>query len=233
MANRQLLDQIIPDETRLRTIRALALFDTPSEEAFDRLTQLASRIVDAPVSLVSLVDRDRQWFKSMVGLPEPWASQRQTPLSHSFCQHVVATNQPLIVSDSREVDFLKDNLAIPDLNVIAYLGMPLTTSSGAGLGSFCVIDGKPRTWTQDEIDILHDLAGVTMHIIEMRASLIQMHDVAQRKLDQQRRQHEVQQQQAIAGYRELLRMTVSRLDAGEAPDRIADFLRSTPEYAAS
>jgi GAF domain-containing protein len=230
MATQRLLDRIIPDEARLRTIRALALFDSPSEEAFDRLTQLASRIANAPVSLVSLVDRDRQWFKSMVGLPEPWASRRQTPLSHSFCQHVVATNEPLIISDSREVDFLKGNLAIPDLNVIAYLGMPLTTSSGAGLGSLCVIDGKPRTWTEDEIAILSDLASVTMHLIEMRASLIQMHEVAQQKLEQQQRQYEVRQQQAGAGYRDLLQTVVSRLEKGEAAHQVAAFIRSSPEY---
>ena len=75
------------DPARLSALRQTALLDTPAEEAFDRLTRLASKILRAPVSLVSLVDEDRQFFKSAIGLAEPWASLRQTPLSHSFCQH--------------------------------------------------------------------------------------------------------------------------------------------------
>jgi GAF domain-containing protein len=177
-----LLNQVLNDPMRLQTIKSLAIFDSPSELAFDRLTRLASKIVGAPVSLVSLVDNKRQWFKSMVGLPEPWASQRETPLSHSFCQHVVATNKPLVVTDAREVSFLKTNLAIPDLNVIAYLGMPLTTREGFGLGSFCVIDSKPRVWTDTEIEIMGDLADTAMSLIDMRGQLVSLHYMAEDKL---------------------------------------------------
>src|SRR5215468_11196880 len=93
---------IIKDPQRLRVLHDLAILDTPAEEAFDRLTRLASKIVNAPVSLVSLVDSDRQFFKSFVGLTEPWSSRRETPLSHAFCQHVVASNEPLIIEDARE-----------------------------------------------------------------------------------------------------------------------------------
>jgi hypothetical protein len=74
---------------RLAELDATELLDSPVEEIFDRFTRLASASLQAPVSLVSLVDRDRQFFKSSIGLQEPWASKRQTPLSHSFCQHVV------------------------------------------------------------------------------------------------------------------------------------------------
>jgi PAS domain S-box-containing protein len=78
----------VQDPARLKALRDACLLDTPAEESFDRLTRLASTILHAPVALVSLVDEDRQFFKSCVGLPEPWASRRETPLSHSFCQHV-------------------------------------------------------------------------------------------------------------------------------------------------
>ena len=87
---------------RLRALSATALLDSKPEQAFDRLTRLAARVLGAPVSLVSLVDRDRQFFKSAEGLAEPWLSERQTPLSHSFCQHVVTTNAPLVVTDARD-----------------------------------------------------------------------------------------------------------------------------------
>jgi GAF domain-containing protein len=124
---------------RLAVLEATALLDTPAEEAFDQFTRLASTILQTPVALVSLVDQDRQFFKSSVGLPEPWASSRQTPLSHSFCKHVVSTSEPLSVSDARSHPLLQNNLAILELGVIAYLGIPLTTSQGFTLGSFCVI----------------------------------------------------------------------------------------------
>lgn len=163
--------QTIRNPHRIEVLSDLNLLDSQKEEAFDRLTRLASKITNSPVSLVSLVDIDRQFFKSLFGLPEPWASQRETPLSHSFCQHVVASNEPLIVEDARLNEMLKDNLAIPDLDVIAYLGMPLTTSDGIPLGSFCVIDSKPRVWTEREIDIVRELAISTMTEIELRAQV--------------------------------------------------------------
>jgi GAF domain-containing protein len=171
---------IIRNPSRVAVMRRLELLDSPTERAFDRLTQLASKVLNAPVSLVSLVDADRQFFKSFVGLPEPWASQRETPLSHSFCQHVVATSEPLVVTDAREHPLVHDNQAIPDLNVIAYLGMPLTIYDGSTLGSFCVIDGKPRIWSQHEIEVVRELAQSVIVEIELRAELLAHHEAEQR-----------------------------------------------------
>jgi signal transduction histidine kinase len=159
----------IEDPDRLAALRRTLLLDSPQEPSFDRLTELASLILDAPVSLVSLVDADRQFFKSCVGLPEPWATERETPHSHSFCKYVVATGDPLIVDDAREHPLVKDNPAIPDLNVIAYAGIPLVLD-GQPLGSFCVIDGEPRQWTDREIEILRGLAESAMTEIELRVT---------------------------------------------------------------
>jgi GAF domain-containing protein len=163
---------IIQSPARLAVLHRLELLDSPTEAAFDRLTSLASKIIGAPVSLVSLVDADRQFFKSFIGLDDPWASKRETPLSHAFCQHVVATNEPLIVSDAREHSLVYDNLGIRDLDIISYLGMPLTMQDGTGLGSFCVVDNKPRVWTPQEIEIVRDLAMSVMVEIELRAELL-------------------------------------------------------------
>ncbi|PJF25901.1 MAG: hypothetical protein CUN53_10415, partial [Phototrophicales bacterium] len=115
---------IVQSPERLNALHRLNLLDSAPEEAFDRLTRLASYIIGAPITLVSLVDAERQFFKSQIGLPEPLATQRETPLSHSFCQHVVATNKPLIIDDARQHELVYDNLAIRDFDVIAYLGMP-------------------------------------------------------------------------------------------------------------
>jgi PAS domain S-box-containing protein len=120
------------------------------------------------VSLVSLVDESRQFFKSHVGLAEPWASRRETPLLHSFCRHVAASGEPLVIEDARENPLVRDNPAIPDLGVVAYAGVPLITSGGHVLGSFCVIDAQPRRWTEEEVGVLRDLAESVMAEIELR-----------------------------------------------------------------
>src|SRR5688572_22304256 len=100
---------IVRNLSRLSALHKLGLLDTPPEVAFDRLARIACRVLRAPVALVSLVDQERQFFKSCIGLPEPIASRRQTPLSHSFCQHVVGTGRPLIVEDARSNPLVRLN----------------------------------------------------------------------------------------------------------------------------
>ncbi len=164
------LQHIISRQRRMEALRRTALLDTPSEEAFDRLARLTTRTLHVPVSLVTLVDRDRQFFKSCVGLPPPWCDVRQTPLTYSFCIHVVATGQPLVINDAREHPVLKENLAVDQLNVVAYAGYPLKTPSGEILGTLCAIDTKPRDWKDEELGILKDLAASVMTEIELRAT---------------------------------------------------------------
>jgi GAF domain-containing protein len=110
------------DGVRLAALRDTALLDGEPDEAFERLSRLAVALLDVPVSLVSLVGEDRQFFAGQVGLPEPWASYRETPLSHSFCQHVVNQDEPLIVEDARSDPLVSDNLAVGELGVVAYAG---------------------------------------------------------------------------------------------------------------
>jgi GAF domain-containing protein len=147
------------DPERVAALEETGLLDSDVDPAFDRIARLAAQVLNAPVALVSLVDADRQFFKSCLGLPEPWASTRGTPLSHSFCQHAVARREPLIVDDARQDDLLRDNLAIRDMGVIAYAGIPLIDPEGNALGTLCVIDSQPRHWTTHQVQLLSDLAA--------------------------------------------------------------------------
>jgi len=157
-------------DPRLSVLDDTGLLDSPPEAAFDRLTRLASRMVRAPVALLTLVDEHRQFFKAAIGLGEPWATRRETPLTHSFCQYATQSRAPLVVTDAREHPVLRDSLAIRDLGAIAYAGIPLVVSDQA-IGAFCVIDLEPRAWSEEELSVLTDLAASIVSEIELRLSL--------------------------------------------------------------
>jgi GAF domain-containing protein len=161
---------IVRNLNRLAAVQRSGLLDTPAEEPFDRFTHLATRIFKIPVALVSIVDADRQFFKSATGLAEPWNSRRETPLSHSFCKHAVALQEPLVIADARKDPVYRDSPAIRDLKIIAYAGVPLMVH-GHALGAFCVIDNEPHPWSYDEVRILRDLAECVMHEIDLRTQL--------------------------------------------------------------
>lgn len=161
----------VNDVDRLLALRATGLLDTPPEETFDRLTRLASRILRVPVSLISLVDAERQFFKSQIGLPAPYDTTRQTPLTHSFCQHVVLNDDVLLVRDAKADPRVCDNLAVRDLNVIAYLGVPLRMPDGSVLGSLCAIDSEGRDWGPEDISALWNLAQIVMDEITLRLEM--------------------------------------------------------------
>src|SRR4029079_12802266 len=155
-------------EARLDALRRTSLLDSPPEEVFDRLTRLAATLLRVPIAAVSLVDVDRQFFKSQCGMSGPPASSRQTPLTHSFCKHVVASRAPLIVPDARLDPSFVQHPAVSELGWISYAGIPLISSQGHALGSFCVADGQPHDWTEDGIEILRTLATSTISEMELR-----------------------------------------------------------------
>ncbi|MEO6602366.1 MAG: GAF domain-containing protein, partial [Polyangiaceae bacterium] len=175
--------QRLVDVVRLKALNDSDLLDSPAEAAFDRLTRLAAKVLGVPVALVSLVDDHRQFFKSAVGLQEPWASRRETPLTHSFCQFGVTTSEPLIVMDAREHPWLKHNLAISELGVIAYAGFPLLNEDAQVLGMFCAIDSIPRSWTDDEVATLRELASMAATEIELRARVRALSEVEKSRND--------------------------------------------------
>ena len=156
---------------RIAALVRTALLDSPPEESFDRITALLARIIKVPVSIVSLVDERRQFFKSHWGLPEPWATRRETPLSHSFCQYVVSCNEPLEVVDARQHPVVKGNAAISDLGVIAYLGYPIVVEGKFPIGSLAAIDVQPREWSQADHETLKDFAVIVSSEIDLRTRI--------------------------------------------------------------
>lgn len=152
---------ILGSPLRMAALATADVLDTAPSRLQDSITRIAAELLAVPVTLLSIVDHDRQFFKSQVGLPNPWAADRQTPLSHSFCQWVVSSEDELVVRDAREQSALKSNLAIRELGVISYAGIPVHSQQGPVLGSFCAIDSKPHDWTHSEMANLRNLARMS------------------------------------------------------------------------
>ena len=166
------LGSMLSDAPRIAALERSGLMDSEGEEVFDRAARLASRVLGVPVGLLSLVDAERQFFKAQVGL-EGWAAvKRGTPLSHSFCQHVVASDAPLVVRDARSEPLVRENLAVEHLGVIAYLGVPVHAPSGEVLGAFCAISNQPQDWTEDDLENLRDIASGIESEIAVRFALV-------------------------------------------------------------
>jgi diguanylate cyclase (GGDEF)-like protein len=155
---------ILGDPRRLAALAESGLVDSLPEAAFDRFTRLAAEVLNVPVALFTLVTPERQVFKSSVGVGE----LRETPLSHSFCRHVVDTGAPLEVVDARTHPRVHDTPAIQDHGIVASLGMPLTTADGVRLGALCAIDHAPREWTGRDHGVLEDLAAAVMAELDLR-----------------------------------------------------------------
>ena len=163
-------ESTVADGARLAALRQLKLLDSPAEASFDRLAKLAARVLGAPICLVSLVEDERQFFKAVFGLAGKAAVERQTPRSHSFCQHVVTSGAPLVVEDAPSHPLVRSNPAIRDLGVMAYLGAPLRSPDGLVLGALCVIDTQPRRWLPRDVELLQEFAGLVDREIALRAA---------------------------------------------------------------
>ncbi|ASJ70834.1 ATP-binding protein [Granulosicoccus antarcticus] len=147
------------------TLEELNLVDSEGEPTFDNLTKLATMILEVPVSLLSFVqfEKDRQYFKSHCGL-----DLQLTPLSHSFCRIVVETGESLVVEDARINPLVKDNPAIGELGVIAYLGFPVFMPDGEPVASFCVIDTQPRKWSEEDKQKVQSLAACASDSVRLK-----------------------------------------------------------------
>lgn len=156
---------VLEDKDRLKVLYDLSLIDSEDEPVFQAVTALASKIIGTPMSVMSMVGDEYQFFKSSYGIDD----RRSTPLSHAFCKHVVAENAPLIVEDARVHPVLHDNGSVHDYGVVGYLGFPLHIASGKTLGSFCAVDTTPHRWTDDEINIMRELAAIVTYEIDLRA----------------------------------------------------------------
>lgn len=187
--------------TRLRRLQALrdsGLLDGEVDHAFDLITRLAASMLKVPVALMTLLDEDRQFLKSQVGLAEPWASLRQTPLSHSFCRHVVDDDRPFAVSDARLHPRVRGNPAIADLGVVAYLGAPLRLPEGITVGALCVIQDEARDWTLEEVRQLEALSKLVVDQIVLRRHVAELSAV-RAELDQDRSRFQLALDHALHG----------------------------------
>jgi PAS domain S-box-containing protein len=157
-----------PDERkRLETLRRYAILDTPREAAFERISRLAARLLKVPVVLVSLVDEDRQWFKSAYGI-----DVRETHREMSFCAHAILGDGIMVVPDATQDERFGNNaLVIGYPHIRFYAGVPLASADDFKLGTFCAIDRVPRQFSAEEQDILRDLAEMVTDELELRLAI--------------------------------------------------------------
>ncbi|WP_434683718.1 response regulator [Pseudanabaena minima] len=159
---------------RVAALHQCNILDTESEQGFDDITRLAAHICQTPIALVSLVDKDRQWFKSKVGM-----EGTETPRRVSFCAHAILQDGIFIVTDTLNDERFADNpLVTHTPNIRFYAGVPLKTVEGYTLGSLCVLDYQPRELTQEQLAALKSLGNQTAYIIETRRSLTEVNRLA-------------------------------------------------------
>ncbi len=144
------------EQARLETLRSLNILDTHSDERFNRLTRMAKRLLGVPIALVSLIDENRQWFKSCIGL-----DATETSRDISFCGHAILGNDVFIIPDALNDDRFSDNpLVIGDPKIRFYAGCPLRAPNGHKLGTLCIIDQQPRNLGVEDLEALEDLASM-------------------------------------------------------------------------
>ena len=155
------------EKSRLKELHNSGILDTPNESDFDNITNLASSIFGAAVSLITLVDEKRQWFKSSVGLPE---GLKETPREISFCSQAICNpSEVLIIPDIRlDSRFFENPLVTKDPNVVFYAGAPLISKNGYPLGTLCIIDFQPRNLNQQEVETLKVLSSQVSKLIDLR-----------------------------------------------------------------
>ncbi|MCE3297134.1 MAG: hypothetical protein K0R65_2848 [Crocinitomicaceae bacterium] len=152
------------EQERLKVLQDYRILDSQREEEFDRLVRLALTICDVPIALISLIDKDRQWFKAVIGLEDS-----ETSRDDSFCQYTILQDEMLIVKDALEDDRFRDNaLVVDDPNIRFYAGKRLLDPQGFALGSFCVIDRVPRELSKNQQEVLKILADEAVYQIVAR-----------------------------------------------------------------
>ena len=157
---------------RMAALRSYKILDTKPEDQFDDLTKLAALICGVPISLISLIDTDRQWFKSKFGL-----DLQETPRAQAFCTHAIMQPEMFVVPDaSRDERFAQNPLVTGELHIRFYAGAPLATRDGHLLGTLCVIDREPHTLTEQQKEALEILGRMVIANIELQKDLRELKD---------------------------------------------------------
>src|ERR1700674_2505180 len=152
------------EAARINALREYAILDSPDEPAFERITRLTARLLGMPITLLTFVDEDRQWFKSTYGL-----NRRETPREISFCTHAILSDEVMVVPDATADERFAENLLVTgEPNIRFYAGAPLRTPDGLNLGTLCAIDTVPRQFSVEERQVLADLAALAMDELQLR-----------------------------------------------------------------
>ncbi len=172
-----MLKPAIPDDekNRITALNALKILDTSYDESYDRITRLTQALFSVPICLVSLVDTNRQWFKSCIGLPV-----RETGRDISFCGHAILGDEPFIINDASKDERFADNpLVTAEPHIRFYAGLPLKTLDGSAIGTLCIIDREPRSLSEAELVIFNDLGEMVereLHNRELALQVEQAHE---------------------------------------------------------
>lgn len=158
-------DPKLSDEAgRTAALDRYSVLDTPAAEPFDKITSLVKNVLKVPICAVSLIDRERQWFKSIVGL-----DVAETPRSVSFCTHTIKQAKPLVIDNAEADPRFRDNpLVVGPPSIRSYAGAPLRTPDGYNVGALCVIDTVPRSFTEAQLAILTSFASLVIDELELR-----------------------------------------------------------------
>ncbi len=150
---------VLRNPDRLRALRRSQLLDTPPEPALDRWTSLVARTLPAPIALLTLLDEQREFVKSSIGLPPGVADTGELPLTQSLCAWILQEDRPLVIEDAERDTRFRTHSAVLELGVRAYAGVPVRSADGHVLGSVCAIDTAPRRWTDANLDVLEAIAA--------------------------------------------------------------------------
>ncbi len=160
------------DAERLAALKEYRILDTGSERSYDDVTTLAAHICQVPITMVSLVDETRQWFKSKVGV-----DQQQTPRHIAFCAHAILQHKPLVIRDAKKDERFANNALVKgEPHIRFYAGFPLFNPEGLALGTLCVIDRKPRTLSAEQQKAMQALVRQVTALLELRRVSVHLAD---------------------------------------------------------
>ncbi len=156
--------KLVDEEGRLAAVKRYEILDTAPEAPFDRITGLVKAVMDVPMASISLIDANRQWLKSCVGM-----AGGDTEREITFCTHTIQSREPMVIGDATvDPRFMANPLVTGPPHIASYLGVPLATPDGYNLGSLCAIDTKPRTYSAAQVEVMKSFAALAMNELELR-----------------------------------------------------------------